>query len=549
MPKVVDSDAVENWQQSDLGPLPLPQLSDTIERYLKTVKPLLTPEEYAHTSACAADFLRDGGEGEALQEFLEEKASSERNWMEEWWEQLAYLRTRTTMAIYINWFGVLPDWGFPIDKDSASAALLDGMLQTRARIEEQSYPLETMRGNPLDMHQFTRVFGMTRVPAQGADELIQASESRHIAVMRDGAILIVDVYDAAGKPLPLLQLREAMAAALALADSSYELEDQRGSGKDAKDGSVTGTRVNASLLTALGRDEWAAERAKLLEDPTSAESIRLVEGAICCVYFSRKTPDTKQEAAALCHGGDCRNFWFDKSFTQVVFENGKVGINAEHTPVDAMCVLALMMNAMGSMQTILADPKQRAALLGTTNSSGAVATLAKPPKMLQWKLPASTRAAIEDASAQVVTLASNCEIVHMEFLHYGKSLIKRIKMHPDFFMQMAIQLAYFRLHGRFVATYGTGHTRAFYHGRTDTIRSCSDESVAWVTAMEDASEEPAAKVAALKAACDGLQWPESDLVKYIDVFDEVCETDARMRSAARAPTPALRCAACCRPSH
>ena len=35
------------------------------------------------------------------------------------------------------------------------------------------------------------------------------------------------------------------------------------------------------------------------------------------------------EAAALCHGGDCRNFWFDKSFTQVVFENGKVGINAE----------------------------------------------------------------------------------------------------------------------------------------------------------------------------------------------------------------------------
>ena len=99
---------------------------------------------------------------------LQDRASGSRNWMEEWWEQLAYLRTRTTMAININWFGVLPDWGFPIDKVSASAALLDGMLQTRARIEEQSYPLETMRGNPLDMHQFSRVFGMTRVPAEGA---------------------------------------------------------------------------------------------------------------------------------------------------------------------------------------------------------------------------------------------------------------------------------------------------------------------------------------------------------------------------------------------
>jgi len=39
------------------------------------------------------------------------QAADERNWMEVWWEQLAYLRTRTTMAVHINWFGVMPDVG------------------------------------------------------------------------------------------------------------------------------------------------------------------------------------------------------------------------------------------------------------------------------------------------------------------------------------------------------------------------------------------------------------------------------------------------------
>ena len=36
---------------------------------------------------------------------------------------------------------------------------------------------------------------------------------------------------------------------------------------------------------------------------------------------------------------------------------------------------------------------------------------------------------------------------------------------------MAIQLAHYRLHRAFAPTYETGHTRAFYHGRTDTVRT------------------------------------------------------------------------------
>ena len=58
-----------------------------------------------------------------------------------------------------------------------------------------------------------------------------------------------------------------------------------------------------------------------------------------------------------------------------------------------------------------------------------------------------------------------------------QGLIKSAKMHPDFFMQMALQLSYFRLHGQFVATYETGTARAFFHGRTDTVSASVSVSV------------------------------------------------------------------------
>ena len=464
------------------------------------MRPLLTDDEYNHTASVVADFQREGGEGEALQTYLEEKASSERNWMEEWWEQLAYLRTRTTMAIYINWFGVFPAWGFEIDPLSAAALLLEGMLSMRSKIEAGAFGVEKMRGAPLDMHQFTRVFGMTRVPAEGADELVQEPDSQHIALMRDGAIVTVNVYDG-GRPLPFAKLRAALGAALSLADAKSSLEDQETEGGAAsKDGTLKGTHLNTSLLTALNRDTWAKERQGLLADPTSAESLKAVESAICCMSFERASPKSKEEVATLCHGGSCRNLWFDKSVTMLVFENGAVGINAEHTPVDAMTIVSLIINSLEELKGKISDPSQRSKLLSSTDA--AIPRGVPPPKLLKWTLPLSARAALEQASTEVVTLASDCEIVHLPFLHFGKGLVKRLKLHPDFFMQMALQLTMYRMHKIFCATYETGHTRAFFHGRTDTVRTLSNESVEFVKTMEDSTKSNEEKMASLKAACN-----------------------------------------------
>ena len=52
-------------------------------------------------------------------------------------------------------------------------------------------------------------------------------------------------------------------------------------------------------------------------------------------------------------------------------------------------------------------------------------------------------------------------------------------------IQMALQLAYYRLHQKLVLTYESATTRLYFHGRTETIRPVSEQSVAFVRMFDD----------------------------------------------------------------
>ena len=60
--------------------------------------------------------------------------------------------------------------------------------------------------------------------------------------------------------------------------------------------------------------------------------------------------------------------------------------------------------------------------------------------------------------------------------------------------QVAIQLAYWRLHQATDSVYESCSTAAFRHGRTECIRAATIESAAFVKAMDDASMTLADKV-------------------------------------------------------
>lgn len=63
--------------------------------------------------------------------------------------------------------------------------------------------------------------------------------------------------------------------------------------------------------------------------------------------------------------------------------------------------------------------------------------------------------------------------------------MKKCRVSPDAFIQMVLQLSYYRDAGRFCLTYEASMTRLFREGRTETVRSCTIESSAWVKSMMD----------------------------------------------------------------
>jgi carnitine O-acetyltransferase len=69
------------------------------------------------------------------------------------------------------------------------------------------------------------------------------------------------------------------------------------------------------------------------------------------------------------------------------------------------------------------------------------------------------------------------------FQGYGSDFIKRAGHSPDAFVQMAMQLATYRLFGEQVGTYEATQVRPFLHGRTETTRAVSTQSEAFVKAM------------------------------------------------------------------
>ena len=69
------------------------------------------------------------------------------------------------------------------------------------------------------------------------------------------------------------------------------------------------------------------------------------------------------------------------------------------------------------------------------------------------------------------------------FQGYGSSFIKKSGFAPDAFVQMAMQLATYRLFGEQVGTYEATQVRPFLHGRTEVTRTVSTASEAFIKAM------------------------------------------------------------------
>ena len=125
--------AIMDKGQDELPSLPIPPLEQTLARYLDTVRPLTTDEEYERTVAAVEAFKQEshgqgpGPGGRELDRRLREHARNcekrGTSWLAEWWDDYAYFTHRDSSTFFVNYyFGFQDDPRMPTQ--TARAALL-----------------------------------------------------------------------------------------------------------------------------------------------------------------------------------------------------------------------------------------------------------------------------------------------------------------------------------------------------------------------------------------------------------------------------------------
>lgn len=491
--------------QGDLPPLPVPQLQDTVQRYLQSVKPYTRgdPALFARQEQLCRDLVE--GKGPELQQRLEQYAQGKRNWMSTFWDQQAYLEYNDPVVPYVSYFFAhkqLPATHARVQEDPLvkATAIVSATTRFIESLKDESLPAEQVRGTtPFCMNSFQLMFNSARLPgppATNSDTNVFYSlyENDYIAVAYRGNFYTLRTHCAeSGKPLAAAEIFAQFAKIVHVLDK-----------KQPRD--VGG---NVGALTSLPRDQWRDAYVQLVQDPLSQQSLETIHRAsyMVCLDLDAK-PVTLEEKSHEAWHGDGANRFFDKSVQFFVAGNGQSGFLGEHSKMDGTPTLFL--NNYVCEELLKMDP---AAFLkeveaGVSGESGATA------QALQFNVSPALQETIASAQDQLCDTIGQHALKVWHYNRYGKEFIKSHKMSPDAYLQQIVQLAVYKYLGRQIPTYEAASTRKFFKGRTETGRSVSEASQRFVEAWDSPDVSRAEKVqllresaqahaAYLKAASDG----------------------------------------------
>lgn len=455
--------------QGHLPPLPLPCLEESLEKYLDAVKPFASNEEFQATVETVRKFKE--GAGRELHQKLQQRAKTKRNWLEEWWLDCAYLELRIPSQLYVNFGGPAPYlehyWppaeGVQLQRASISTW---HSLQYWDLIRTERLPPQKAGTTPLDMDQFKMLFSTCKVPGIEKDTIHNyfKTESQgpcpsHLVVMCRGRIFTFDgVCD--GKIL-----------------TPPELFSQLSFIKKCCEDQPEGDGVAA--LTTEERTRWAKAREHLISiDPHNKTILETIQSSLFILSLDEmkpySTPENYTNMTLEALTGNPTIRWGDKSYNSIIYADGSCGSNCDHAPYDAMVLVSLCWYV----------DQQIRATGGEWKGSDAVRPM-PPPEELVFTVDEKVRSDIDHAKQQYLQTTQDLQIVCYAFTAFGKAAIKQRKLHPDTFIQMAMQLAYYRMHKEPGSCYETAMTRKFYHGRTETMRPCTLEALNWCKAMTD----------------------------------------------------------------
>ncbi|KAF8529840.1 acyltransferase ChoActase/COT/CPT [Gautieria morchelliformis] len=512
--------------------LPVPPLRQTLDKYVKSLVPFLREDEARGGPSFAAEMDRqvklatefEHGIGSTLQERLMAlDRASPYNWLDDnFWMKTAYLQSRSSLLINSNWWCVYqPDPNVPIAPPPKSgqytfwqvrraAWLVHKMLQYRAALESKAQQSAHLKNIP-----FQTPFYRCRIPVESCDVLASlpsrgSSESRKIVLMLRDWFYTIDILDDTDTPTPVSKIESCIWAAI------HDADHRQQQGEMA---------IPVGVLTAHDRNSWAKARQCLLSiSRRNEETLDAIEKSIFVLSLDDYTqtlnyldePPSIKNLELDAHirnassGVAGRNRWCDKCVSIFVETTSRAGGMGEHSPCDGLVVGALMSDSLS--EALDSEQFRPSGVAG----EAAAETDSRTPgfRRLDWVVNDWIKKQCTEAEQHASRICEDSDASVLVFQDYGTKWVKDVgSLSPDAYAQMAMQLAWYKVHGCFTAAYETATTQMFARGRTEAIRSFSLESWLFVTAMTDPKSAGVTRLDRLRDAVRAHNTYTRDAIK------------------------------------
>eukprot|EP01134_Creolimax_fragrantissima_P007164 CFRG7164T1 len=485
--------------QNALPRLPVPKLDESLDRYLDSIKPITTPEEYTAHATVVEKFRSD--EGPKLQAMLEamNKANKKTSYIGQAWFD-KYLSDPSPIAVHSNpYIAFNPDPVAAKNNQLDRATLMvnsalrfmftlddsklkpDAFHMNPAKTDTPAF-LNTARWipdigplrwvyafsknvYPLDMSQYGRLFNSTRLPRETKDELYTDRSAKHLAVMRNGRFYFFDVLDNNGNALPMETIRNNIAGILNVKTGEAE--------------------YSIGAMTTTDRPSWAKVRAEMEKDESNRANLKMLDSALFLYNLDDEAPQEEIPMSRQMLFGKGRDRYFDKSFSLITRKDGLTAVNFEHAWGDGVAVLRFI-------NEVYADVN------ATPAPTGSVAPIT--PTEVKFNLSNSVQDAIKKADSEFTKLVNGLQFSIARVGPMGRDEIKQYGVSADAVCQFVIQYGFYKMTNKFAATYESCSTAAFKHGRTETVRSNTPETKDCVLTFADPKSTYQQKLEALQTA-------------------------------------------------
>uniref|UniRef100_A0A0N4ZVM1 Carn_acyltransf domain-containing protein n=1 Tax=Parastrongyloides trichosuri TaxID=131310 RepID=A0A0N4ZVM1_PARTI len=463
--------------------LPVPSLDETIDKYLESIEEIFTEEELSQIKKEAIIF-KNSFDSKILQLTTKIYSLFTDNYVTGFWEKGAYLYGRDPLLINssVAYVDIVKPKPANQARRAAHVIYLEGQGQLSIFKQQQKPISEGM----LCMSHYIKNSCSTRVPGIECDRIVNNGLSNYCILIHKGLLYKVNSFnEETNEPEDIQVLYEKVVDILLNEDNCDENEKY------------------VSAFTTDNRTTWAKNREKyFVSNKNNKKNLDIIENAICVIYLCDRddigSDEYSTEKFMLENlTGNGINRWVDKSVNYVITKSGRFGGTTEHSIADGSEFDHFMENYIIADKYNMEYPDVIENIYKRNEKRG----LHKAER-LHFEMSPQMIDEAKRCYNEALERGADVDLKALILRDFGKGIIKKSNISPNGFIQMAIQLAYFKDQGKFSLTYESASVRFYQNSRTETLRSVTKDSCNFVKGMLDTNLSKEDKFALLKKATE-----------------------------------------------